>query len=193
MAHGLKNSPTWPGPLEGVQEHQDPGLPKASGEALGDEFSPKGVLNPHLRGFEGGINKLWPYFLEVNFFNLEWTDSDILNLLLAYSSVMSSKLNELAESSPSAPQPSFICGSVVLSRLCSPFMASSGHFDPSQTYDRYRAVEVLDPACSECFAKGKDCFQHYNPESSKCHYCFIGKKPCHCIGVELLLVWDWIR
>ncbi|MBW0567155.1 hypothetical protein O181_106870 [Austropuccinia psidii MF-1] len=58
-------------------------------------------------------------------------------------------------------------------------MASSGHFDPSQTYDRYRAVEVLDPACSECLEKGKDCFQHYNPCSSKCHYCFIGKKPCH--------------
>ncbi|MBW0541873.1 hypothetical protein O181_081588 [Austropuccinia psidii MF-1] len=32
-------------------------------------------------------------------------------------------------------------------------MASSGHFDPSQTYDGYRAVEVLDPACSECLAK----------------------------------------
>ncbi|MBW0532194.1 hypothetical protein O181_071909 [Austropuccinia psidii MF-1] len=33
-------------------------------------------------------------------------------------------------------------------------MASSGHFDPSQTYDGYRAVEVIDPACSECLAKG---------------------------------------
>ncbi|MBW0574546.1 hypothetical protein O181_114261 [Austropuccinia psidii MF-1] len=34
-------------------------------------------------------------------------------------------------------------------------MASSGHFDPSQTYDGYRA----------------------------CHYCSIGKKPCCCTGV----------
>ncbi|MBW0563282.1 hypothetical protein O181_102997 [Austropuccinia psidii MF-1] len=56
---GLKNgpwskvSPTWPGPIEGVQDHQDPDLPKAAGEALGDELSPKGVFNPHLRGFEG--------------------------------------------------------------------------------------------------------------------------------------------
>ncbi|MBW0557811.1 hypothetical protein O181_097526 [Austropuccinia psidii MF-1] len=63
MAHGLKISPTWPGPIEGVQDHQDPGLPKV------------------------------------------------------------------------------------------------------------------------CLAKGKDCFQHYNPQSSKCHYCFIGKKPCRCTGV----------
>ncbi|MBW0576922.1 hypothetical protein O181_116637 [Austropuccinia psidii MF-1] len=61
-------------------------------------------------------------------------------------------------------------------------MASSGHFDPSQIYDGYRAVEILDPACTECLAKGKDCFQHYNPQSSKCHYCFIGKKPCRRTG-----------
>ncbi|MBW0559833.1 hypothetical protein O181_099548, partial [Austropuccinia psidii MF-1] len=62
-------------------------------------------------------------------------------------------------------------------------MASSGHFDPSQTYDGFREVEVLDPACTECLAKGKDCFQHYNPRSSKCHFCFIGKKPCRRTGV----------
>ncbi|MBW0499699.1 hypothetical protein O181_039414 [Austropuccinia psidii MF-1] len=62
-------------------------------------------------------------------------------------------------------------------------MASSGHFDPSQIYDGYRAVEILDPSCTECLAKGKDFFQHYNPQSSKCHYCFIGKKPCCRTGV----------
>ncbi|MBW0581772.1 hypothetical protein O181_121487 [Austropuccinia psidii MF-1] len=62
-------------------------------------------------------------------------------------------------------------------------MASSGHFDPSQIYDGYRAVEILDPACIECWTKGKDFFQHYNPRSSKCHYCFIGKKPCCCTRV----------
>ncbi|MBW0501047.1 hypothetical protein O181_040762 [Austropuccinia psidii MF-1] len=32
-------------------------------------------------------------------------------------------------------------------------MASSGHSNPSQTYDGYKAVEVLDPACTECLAK----------------------------------------
>ncbi|MBW0521000.1 hypothetical protein O181_060715 [Austropuccinia psidii MF-1] len=96
---------------------------------------------------------------------------------------MSSKLNELTQSSPSAPPPSVLCGSGVFSQLSSPSMASSGHFDPSQTYDGYRAVEILDPACTELLAKGKDCFQHYNPQSSKCHYCFIGKKPCCCTRV----------
>ncbi|MBW0542119.1 hypothetical protein O181_081834 [Austropuccinia psidii MF-1] len=59
-----KFSPTWLGPIEGVQDHQDPGLPKVAGEALGDGFVFKGALNPHLRGFEGGINELWPHFLE---------------------------------------------------------------------------------------------------------------------------------
>ncbi|MBW0567548.1 hypothetical protein O181_107263 [Austropuccinia psidii MF-1] len=96
---------------------------------------------------------------------------------------MSSKLTKLTESSPSAPPPSVLSGSGVFSQLSSPSMASSGQFDPSQTYDGYRAVEVLDPACSECLAKGKNCFQNYNPQSSKGHFCFIGKKPCHCTRV----------
>ncbi|MBW0580569.1 hypothetical protein O181_120284 [Austropuccinia psidii MF-1] len=82
---------------------------------------------------------------------------------------MCSKLTELNESSPSAPPPSVLCGSGVFSRLSSPSMASSGHFDPYQTYDSYKAVEVLDPACTECLARGKDSFQDYNPQSSKCH------------------------
>ncbi|MBW0474411.1 hypothetical protein O181_014126 [Austropuccinia psidii MF-1] len=63
-------------------------------------------------------------------------------------------------------------------------MASSRHFDPSQTYDSYKAVEVLDPACTEFLSKGKDCFQHYNPQSLNFHYCFIGKKPCHCTRLK---------
>ncbi|MBW0592697.1 hypothetical protein O181_132412, partial [Austropuccinia psidii MF-1] len=67
---------------------------------------------------------------------------------------MSSKLTELTESSPSAQPPSVLCGSGVFSQLSSPSMASSGHFDPSQTYAGFRAVEVLDPACTECLAKG---------------------------------------
>ncbi|MBW0577176.1 hypothetical protein O181_116891, partial [Austropuccinia psidii MF-1] len=91
--------------------------------------------------------------------------------------VISFKLTELTESS-SAPPPSVLCGSGIFSRLSSPPMDSSGHFDPSQIYDGYRAVEILDPACTECLEKCKYCFQHYNPQSSKCHYCFIGKKPC---------------
>ncbi|MBW0572937.1 hypothetical protein O181_112652, partial [Austropuccinia psidii MF-1] len=66
---------------------------------------------------------------------------------------MSSKLTELTESSPSAPPPSVLCGSGIFSQLSSPSMASSGRFDPSQTYYGYRAVEVLDPACTECLAK----------------------------------------
>ncbi|MBW0550858.1 hypothetical protein O181_090573 [Austropuccinia psidii MF-1] len=66
---------------------------------------------------------------------------------------MSAKLTELTESSPSAPPPSVPCGSGVLSRLASPSMASSGHFNPSQTYDAYKEVEVLDAACTECLAK----------------------------------------
>ncbi|MBW0586886.1 hypothetical protein O181_126601, partial [Austropuccinia psidii MF-1] len=104
MAHGPKISPTWPGPIEEVQDHQDPGLPKIAGEAL----------------------------------------------------VMSSKPTELTESSPSAAPPSVLCGSGVFSRLSSPSMASSAHFDPSQIYDGYRA----------------------------CHYCFIGKKPCRRTGMS---------
>ncbi|MBW0467640.1 hypothetical protein O181_007355 [Austropuccinia psidii MF-1] len=68
---------------------------------------------------------------------------------------MSSKLTELTKSSPSAPPPSVLCRSGILSRL-----ASSGHFDPGQKYDVYKEVEVLDPACTECLAKGNDFFQN---------------------------------
>ncbi|MBW0526063.1 hypothetical protein O181_065778 [Austropuccinia psidii MF-1] len=88
---------------------------------------------------------------------------------------MSSKLTELTEYSPSSPPPSGI-----LSLFSSPSMASSGHFHPTQTYDGYKEVEVLDPTCTEFLAKGKDCFEHYNPRSSKCHYCFIvGGRPIY--------------
>ncbi|MBW0555862.1 hypothetical protein O181_095577 [Austropuccinia psidii MF-1] len=66
---------------------------------------------------------------------------------------MSSKLTELTEYSPTALPPSVLFGSGVFSQLSSPSMASSGHFDPSQIYDGYRAVEILDPACTECLAK----------------------------------------
>ncbi|MBW0527642.1 hypothetical protein O181_067357 [Austropuccinia psidii MF-1] len=97
---------------------------------------------------------------------------------------MSSKLTGLPESFLSAPPPSVLHGSGILSRFSSPSMASSGHFDPTQIYDSYKAVEVLDPAFNKSLAKGKDCFEHYNPRSSKFHYCFIGKKPCHHTGKQ---------
>ncbi|MBW0592400.1 hypothetical protein O181_132115 [Austropuccinia psidii MF-1] len=42
-------------------------------------------------------------------------------------------------------------------------------------------------------AKGKDCFQHYNPQSSKCHYCFIGKKPCRRTRVSSSNVRRYLR
>ncbi|MBW0578176.1 hypothetical protein O181_117891, partial [Austropuccinia psidii MF-1] len=66
---------------------------------------------------------------------------------------MTSKLTELTESFPSALPPSVVCGFGVFSQLSSPSMASSGHFDPSQIYDGYRAVEILDPSCTECLTK----------------------------------------
>ncbi|MBW0562680.1 hypothetical protein O181_102395 [Austropuccinia psidii MF-1] len=86
---------------------------------------------------------------------------------------MSFELTELTESSPSAPPPSVLCGSGILSKLASPWSMASC----DQTYDCYNAVEALDPACTECLAKGKDFFQY-----SKCHFCFVGKKPCCCPG-----------
>ncbi|MBW0503556.1 hypothetical protein O181_043271 [Austropuccinia psidii MF-1] len=98
---------------------------------------------------------------------------------------MNSKLAELTKSSPSAPPPSVLCGSGVLSQLASLSMASSGHFDPCQAYDSYNTVEILDPACTECLAKGKDCFEHYDSGSSKCHYCYIEKKPCRQTGRQV--------
>ncbi|MBW0533883.1 hypothetical protein O181_073598 [Austropuccinia psidii MF-1] len=61
-------------------------------------------------------------------------------------------------------------------------MASSGHFNPTQAYDGYKEVEVIDPACTECLAKGNDCCERCNPRYSKCHYCFIRKKPCRRTG-----------
>ncbi|MBW0563321.1 hypothetical protein O181_103036 [Austropuccinia psidii MF-1] len=67
---------------------------------------------------------------------------------------MSSKLTKLTESSTSVPPPSVLCSSHMFSQLSSPWsMALSGHFDPSQTYDRYKSVEFLDPACTECLKK----------------------------------------
>ncbi|MBW0552042.1 hypothetical protein O181_091757 [Austropuccinia psidii MF-1] len=145
----------WSGPIRRVKDHKDSDLPKATGEVLGGDFSPKETWTHHLKDFEGRP-----------------------------SLIMSSKLTELTEYSPSVPSPSVLHGSGILSQFYSPSMASSGHFDPTSTYDGYKAVEVLDPACTECLAKGKHSFEHYNPRSSKCHCCFIGKKPCGRTGKQ---------
>ncbi|MBW0519008.1 hypothetical protein O181_058723 [Austropuccinia psidii MF-1] len=66
---------------------------------------------------------------------------------------MSSKLTELTYSSTSVPPPSFLCDSGILS-----WMASSGHFDPGRIYDGYKAVEVLDPTCTEFWPREKIAF-----------------------------------
>ncbi|MBW0472673.1 hypothetical protein O181_012388 [Austropuccinia psidii MF-1] len=99
---------------------------------------------------------------------------------------MSSKLTEITESSPSVPPASVLCGFDIFSQLGSPWLlASSGHFDPSQIYDGYKAVNPINTACTECLKNGQQCFQNYNPRSSKCHHCFVGKKPCQFPGIPL--------
>ncbi|MBW0586294.1 hypothetical protein O181_126009 [Austropuccinia psidii MF-1] len=64
-------------------------------------------------------------------------------------------------------------------------MASSGYFDSSQTYDGYKAVKALAFACTKFLKKGKQFFHTYNPLSSKCHPCFVGKKPCQHPGAPI--------
>ncbi|MBW0514656.1 hypothetical protein O181_054371 [Austropuccinia psidii MF-1] len=67
---------------------------------------------------------------------------------------MSSKINYITGYSPCLPPPSVLCGSVVFRRLGLPWsMASSGHFDHHQTYNGYKAVELLDPSFTECLMK----------------------------------------
>ncbi|MBW0529473.1 hypothetical protein O181_069188 [Austropuccinia psidii MF-1] len=77
---------------------------------------------------------------------------------------MSSKMTELNESSPSALPPSVLHGSGILSHFSSPSMASSGHFDPTQTDDGYKEVEALDPACTECRGISEVPISRINPE-----------------------------
>ncbi|MBW0547174.1 hypothetical protein O181_086889 [Austropuccinia psidii MF-1] len=64
-------------------------------------------------------------------------------------------------------------------------MVYLGHFDPSQTYDGYEAVEVLDPSCTEFLKKGKQCFQTHQPQFFKFHLSFVGKKPCQHPGASI--------
>ncbi|MBW0552091.1 hypothetical protein O181_091806 [Austropuccinia psidii MF-1] len=94
---------------------------------------------------------------------------------------MSFKLTELTEYSSSVPPPSVLCGSGILSQLASPWsMASSG-----QTYDGYKEAEVLDTACAECLAKGKYCFQHFNPKSSNTIFALLGRSHVVVLGQRL--------
>ncbi|MBW0490205.1 hypothetical protein O181_029920 [Austropuccinia psidii MF-1] len=97
---------------------------------------------------------------------------------------MSSKLTELTQYSPSVRPPSVLHGSGILNQFSSPSKASSDHFGFTQIYGSYKEVEVLDAACTEFLEKKKKCFEHYNPRSSRCHYCFIGKKPCCHTGKQ---------
>ncbi|MBW0544377.1 hypothetical protein O181_084092 [Austropuccinia psidii MF-1] len=54
-------------------------------------------------------------------------------------------MSELTESSHSVPPPSVLCGSGIISQLASPWsMASSGHFDPTQTYDGYKELQTSE-------------------------------------------------
>ncbi|MBW0464763.1 hypothetical protein O181_004478 [Austropuccinia psidii MF-1] len=72
-------------------------------------------------------------------------------------------------------------------------MASSGHVHPSQIYDGYKVVQVLDSACTECLKKGRKFFQHYYPYFSKFHHCFSGKKTCHHPGDPLSNVRQYLE
>ncbi|MBW0581136.1 hypothetical protein O181_120851 [Austropuccinia psidii MF-1] len=106
---------------------------------------------------------------------------------------MSSKPTALTDSSSSLPPPYVLCGSGIFGQLVSPwFMASSGNFDPHQTCYGYKVVELLDLPCLECLMKGEKFFQNFNPRSSKCHYCFVGEKPCWHPGVLLFTIERYI-
>ncbi|MBW0574056.1 hypothetical protein O181_113771 [Austropuccinia psidii MF-1] len=66
-----------------------------------------------------------------------------------------SQLTELTEYSPSLPPPSVLSGSEILSQLGSPWSrASSGNFDPHQSYYGYKAIEILDTPFSEFLIEG---------------------------------------
>ncbi|MBW0546692.1 hypothetical protein O181_086407 [Austropuccinia psidii MF-1] len=69
---------TWPEPIERVQDHQEPDLPKAEGEVLGSDLKPRGQGSSFFEDFEGGIIELWLTSL-MNIFMLEVQYSDALN------------------------------------------------------------------------------------------------------------------
>ncbi|MBW0559035.1 hypothetical protein O181_098750 [Austropuccinia psidii MF-1] len=81
---------------------------------------------------------------------------------------MSSKLTEITESSPYAPPPSVLCGSGNLSRLASPSMASSGHFNPSNPMMVTRQLKFFILLVL----------------SVRPRYCYIAKRPCRQAGRE---------
>ncbi|MBW0564621.1 hypothetical protein O181_104336 [Austropuccinia psidii MF-1] len=103
---------------------------------------------------------------------------------------MSSKLTQRTESSPSVLPPSVLNGSDILSQFSSPSMASSGHFDPIQVYDGYKAVEVLDPACTECLAKGKIVLNSTIPDLQNATTALLGRSRATILGSKLPMSGD---
>ncbi|MBW0514805.1 hypothetical protein O181_054520 [Austropuccinia psidii MF-1] len=47
-----------------------------------------------------------------------------------------------------------------------------------------RKLNLLILLLLNVWKRKEKCFEHYNPRSSKCHYCFIGKKPCLQAGKQ---------
>ncbi|MBW0520817.1 hypothetical protein O181_060532 [Austropuccinia psidii MF-1] len=64
-------------------------------------------------------------------------------------------------------------------------MSSSGHFDPTQTYDGYKAVEVFDSACTECLAKGKDFLNITIPDLQNFTTAILGRSHAAVLGSKL--------
>ncbi|MBW0472813.1 hypothetical protein O181_012528 [Austropuccinia psidii MF-1] len=51
--HGTKTSTTWPGPIQRVQDNQEPDLPKVEGEVLASDLNPRGPWVFIFEDFEG--------------------------------------------------------------------------------------------------------------------------------------------
>ncbi|MBW0465668.1 hypothetical protein O181_005383, partial [Austropuccinia psidii MF-1] len=88
--------------------------------------------SPILRTLRG-ITEKWPQNLDR--IQVFICISEALESFAPITTEMSPKLTKLTLSSPSVLLPSVLCGYAILSWLGSPWsMASSGYFDPSQTY-----------------------------------------------------------
>ncbi|MBW0473369.1 hypothetical protein O181_013084 [Austropuccinia psidii MF-1] len=64
-------------------------------------------------------------------------------------------------------------------------MASSGHFDPTQIYDSYKAVEVLDPACTECLPREKIVLNITIPDLHNSTTALMGRSHAAILGSKL--------
>ncbi|MBW0483313.1 hypothetical protein O181_023028 [Austropuccinia psidii MF-1] len=63
-------------------------------------------------------------------------------------------------------------------------MASSGHY-PTQTYDGYKAVEVLDPACTEYLARGRIFLNITFPDLQNATTSLLGRSHVAILGSKL--------